>query len=246
MGLFAAIARAASDWNTAFGLNLLQVQVSPDPVSDSQRSLGDGISGLYFSQQISPTQGFGSQFGYTGTLRARNGLFQEADLTFNPGHEWLVYDGPLHYDTSGGRIAEMHRVALHEFGHLLGMAHPADDSVVTIMRSRMNDLFELSPLDLQDAQVALQNCCYNTRPLLRTFRHNSSHVTIIGTGNAFFTKVIKVQVTGASGSKTRRVRVESQWKTIVPITNDTKLVKVLYRYRRHKNSHILVRKKLSN
>jgi hypothetical protein len=162
--LQAAIARAAGEWNAALGLPLLSIAVSPVAIAADARCLGDGISGIYFSRQISASQGFGAQFGYAEASHSRLGRFLEADLIFNPVHVWQVYDGPLHYDANGSRVAEMHRVALHEMGHLLGLTHPADDAELTIMRSKMSDVDALTSLDLADARRVASLLFWKNRP----------------------------------------------------------------------------------
>ena len=49
----------------------------------------------------------------------------EADVVFNSGVVWGVYEGP---QRSG--VVDFYRVAQHEFGHVLGLAHPNDHGQV--------------------------------------------------------------------------------------------------------------------
>ena len=46
---------------------------------------------------------------------------QRADVVFNPNYSWNVYNGGF---PSGRTIYDFRRVAIHEFGHLLGLHHP--------------------------------------------------------------------------------------------------------------------------
>lgn len=170
-----AVLRAAGDWNAALGVPLLEISISPVAIEPSARSLGDGISGISFSRQISATQGFAAQFGYADSSRSRWGRFEETDLLFNPAHEWQVYDGSLRYDAKGDRVAELHRVALHEMGHLLGLTHPADDSEFTIMRSKMSDVDALADIDRADARRVADRLFLKNRP--RVFSPRDSRVT---------------------------------------------------------------------
>ncbi len=93
--LIAAISFAADQWNRAIGLKILNITAASASVSDEGRRLGDRVNGIYFSRQISPTQTFGTQFGFAASERSPNGKFLETDLIFNPYHRWFVYDGPL-------------------------------------------------------------------------------------------------------------------------------------------------------
>ena len=64
------------------------------------------------------------------------GEISDADVLFNTNGDWTTYSGPLR----PGAI-DFHRVAMHEFGHVLGLDHPDDhgQSVSAIMNSRNDD-----------------------------------------------------------------------------------------------------------
>jgi hypothetical protein len=61
----------------------------------------------------------------------------EADVGFNQTLNWNAYDGPLRRAVGGGTLNDFHRVALHEFGHVLGLDHPDEfgQDVDSIMNS---------------------------------------------------------------------------------------------------------------
>lgn len=67
------------------------------------------------------------------------GATSEADVIFNSNRQWNSYRGPV----SSSPI-DFRRVALHEFGHVLGLDHPDQASpgqnVASIMSSRVNDI----------------------------------------------------------------------------------------------------------
>ncbi len=67
-----------------------------------------------------------SQFSFDGTL-------SETDIVFNGNLDWDIYSGPLR------REDEFVRVATHELGHALGLAHE-DSGVPSIMTSTVGDL----------------------------------------------------------------------------------------------------------
>ena len=68
----------------------------------------------------------------------------DADVLFNAERDWDVYEGPVR-----GEAVDFRRVALHEFGHVLGLDHPDDEgqSVDAIMNSHVGDLDTLQADD---------------------------------------------------------------------------------------------------
>ena len=58
----------------------------------------------------------------------------EADVVFDSGVDWGIYEGPRR-----GSAVDFYRLALHEFGHVLGLEHPNDHGQVVsaIMNSRV-------------------------------------------------------------------------------------------------------------
>ncbi len=69
---------------------------------------------------------------------------------FNSALNWSTYTGSLQTDNHGRRIHDFYRVALHEFGHALGLGHPNEkgQSVSAIMNSRVSALYQLQPDDI--------------------------------------------------------------------------------------------------
>lgn len=72
----------------------------------------------------------------------------ETDVIFNSARGWDSYRGPLRQDEF-----DFHRVALHEFGHVLGLDHPDEggQTVTAIMNSRISNLDALQSDDIAGA-----------------------------------------------------------------------------------------------
>ena len=97
---------------------------------------------------------FGSGVLAVTILSSRNGLTEESDTLFNSAFSWDSYDGALRPS-----LQDFHRVALHEFGHMLGLDHPdeAGQTVAAIMNSHVSDLDVLTADDIAGVKSLYNN-----------------------------------------------------------------------------------------
>ncbi|MEN3369023.1 MAG: large repetitive protein [Verrucomicrobiota bacterium] len=115
---------------------------------------GDGANSVFFSNTI-----YGDSFGSTTlavTVNYSNlgsGAFTETDVIFNNVRTWNSYRGPI-WGSGAGATYDFHRVALHEFGHVLGLDHPDQhgQNVLALMNSIITDLDHLADDDIAGAK----------------------------------------------------------------------------------------------
>lgn len=95
---------------------------------------------------------FGDKFG-SGVLAIttysfRGTTMDESDTIFNNAYNWDSYRGPVR------DAQDFHRVALHEFGHALGLDHPDEHNqmVFAIMNSHISSTDTLQPDDIAGVQ----------------------------------------------------------------------------------------------
>ncbi|HEY5293171.1 MAG TPA: matrixin family metalloprotease, partial [Burkholderiales bacterium] len=107
----------------------------------------DGVSEVRFASTICGLA-FGSALAVTfnrspsGTPRA------ESDVVFDSGRTWNAYSGPLQ-----AGIQDFNRVALHEFGHIVGLDHPdeAGQTKTALMNSHISNIDSLQADDIDGA-----------------------------------------------------------------------------------------------
>ena len=125
-----AAADAAERWNNVAARFRFSRQ-SPS-VAVSPCTHANGVNTVAFSTTIC-----GSAFGAStlavtiSTFNPTSGVFNDADVLFNANRTWSTYSGPFLSNP-----ADLHRVAIHEFGHILGLEHP--DQYGQVVNAIMN------------------------------------------------------------------------------------------------------------
>jgi len=135
---------ALSEWNPYLDTIQFQASREPDVVGDF-----NGVNDVYFSSTA-----YGEVFEsriLAVTLRwAFNGVNVESDVIFNNARAWNSYRGPVNPE-----VVDFRRVALHEFGHVLGLDHPngfGGQDVAAIMNSPVNSVDHIVADDISGVQ----------------------------------------------------------------------------------------------
>ncbi len=179
---------ALAVWNSYIGTNRFAV------VRDSTASIAQGnrLNNVFFSGTV-----YGSSWGtgvlaVTLTLSTSNSQTVECDVLFNNTLSWDSYRGALRYSGSVA-VYDFHRVAIHEFGHVLGLDHPdqAGQTVTAIMNSRISNLDTVAIDDINGAQSIYGGPTVSA-PVITT---QPASQTITTGGNVTFTVVATSSVT---------------------------------------------------
>jgi len=136
---------ALASWNQYISrVKFTVVRDSTAPKGD-----GNGVNNVFFSNDLYG-RAFGSGVLAISTNWARRTTRTEGDGSFNAAYTWDSYGGNLR---SG--VQDFHRVALHEFGHVLGLDHPDESgqTVSAIMNSHVSNLDQLTSDDIAGAQA---------------------------------------------------------------------------------------------
>ena len=134
-----AVSPALDMWNQVMGnLQLGRVMDSTAPIVS-----GDRVNSMSFGAKF-----FGQSFG-SNTLAvtyysSSGSTMIEADIVFNTAQSWDSYRGPLR------SAVDVQRVALHELGHLLGLAHSSVSTA--IMNAYINNSYTLTADDIAGIQ----------------------------------------------------------------------------------------------
>ncbi len=141
-----AVAESAlGEWNGV--VSRLQFNVVRD--SSSARGDGNNINNVFFSNDVYG-MAFDTNVVAITTNWLRRNVRVEADVVFNSAIDWDSYRGARRRGT-----IDFRRVALHEFGHVLGLTHPDENgqALAAVMNSHISDTDHLTSDDIAGAQA---------------------------------------------------------------------------------------------
>jgi len=112
---------------------------------------GDGVNQVFFDSNYYGTSFTPDTLAITTRWTLDNTQRVEGDVVFNSAFRWDSYRGNV--PSSG--VRDIRRVALHEFGHVLGLDHPDQrgQSVTAQMNSQIGNLDSLYDDDIAGAQA---------------------------------------------------------------------------------------------
>ncbi len=172
---FNQVAQAALNiWNQYLAhVKLSYINNSPVPVAGSDDEMSIAFASTIFGDT------FGSDTLAVTTISSRNNVTEETDTLFNTAFTWDSYRGTLRANAEDFR-----RVAIHEFGHILGLDHPDQNgqNVTAIMNSRESNIEVPQTDDINGVQSL-----YNSGPAYQSVTSapvlmNISTRALVGTG----------------------------------------------------------------
>jgi hypothetical protein len=159
-------AQAMARWNlvgVGGGQDHEYFLVGDPAVSGNPCNRDDGVNEVRFAASICGLA-WGDAIGIA-RRRVVDGRTVQVDILFNSQVPLNAYPGPLQPAAAGGMLYDFYRLALHEFGHAVGLAHP--DEAGQVVDAVMNS----SPIaeDLRGDDVAGARAVAWGRPRLEQF-----------------------------------------------------------------------------
>ena len=143
---------ALNEWNA----QMVRCQFTTVVDSTAAKDYGNSLNNVYFSPTVNGDAWGSNVLAVTLSYRSPLNFTTEADVLFNTGYTWNSYRGAL--QRSGGTTTyDFRRIALHEFGHALGLGHPDTASpaqfVGAIMNSTASDTDTLQADDISGVKA---------------------------------------------------------------------------------------------
>src|SRR4051812_34969089 len=142
----AVVENAMALWNEQIAAVEFTHTEAPPGTAASE---GDGVNSMQFASTI-----YGEKFGASTLaitlIDATGSQINETDVLFNTAFRFNSFRG-VYAIFNGIAYFDLHRIAEHELGHVLGLDHPDEhgQSVVALMNSTAGELFDLQTDDIQ-------------------------------------------------------------------------------------------------
>lgn len=193
---------ALASWNS----NLTSVQFSVVRDSTAAIARGNRLNNVFWSSTVYGDAWGTRTVGITlSTYDTRTSRYSETDVIFNTNVQWNSYRGPLRTASPGVNLQDFRRVALHEFGHALGLNHPDDigQNVSAIMNAVASNVDALTSDDIAGGRAIYDNP--NNPP--STLLSMQGSVGYSSQGNNLNLRVGRVQNDGDATSGTVRLEL---------------------------------------
>ena len=141
-----AAAAAAADWNRAGARFEFRILSPSRPARLScTYSDRDDLTTVAWSDTICGMAFGENTLAITGNWSRSDGVISDSDVFFNTAVLWNIYEGPRLSE-----VVDFQRVATHELGHVLGLAHPDEHGqrVTAIMNAGLSNIDRLQADDI--------------------------------------------------------------------------------------------------
>jgi hypothetical protein len=195
---------AAEDALAAWNANLKNFQFSVVRDSTAPIGRGNGSNNVFWSATVYGDAWDSRTLAITlSSYSTKTRFYSEGDVLFNNTLNWNSYRGALKTAPGGGTLYDFHRVALHEFGHVLGLNHPDDigQTVVAVMNSATSNTDALQTDDITGAR-AIYDASGATAVAVLSFNGSVSYQT---SGSNLTLRAASVQNIGNAPSGTVRL-----------------------------------------
>jgi hypothetical protein len=151
-----AALNAANDWSAAGASFQYAVQFVAPPASPCNTCGPQNYNPVFFDASVCG-MGFGDIVAQANICWDQSNNIVNGPVFVNSTVSWSVYGGPF-----TPPINDLHRVLLHEFGHVLGLDHPdgLGQTVAAIMNSGESDIDSLQA----DDRAGILSLYPNTAP----------------------------------------------------------------------------------